>query len=367
MDLSGVRVEVLGPVRLLVDGAPVPLEPRLRTVLALAAMSHELTVTFESLRRRLGDPAEATIRGYAKELRRRSGREIVRKNQIKVISLALAKAQVDYWRFHELVARARGLEPGAKAPLLREAKGLWRSGEPLSDLPGDLVGSEIGELTWRYRGLLLDLFDAELAADELEAAVAVAEQAASAFGDDNEVRQRLWQAWERTGRSREIRDDLARRVETAAASGIDLPEAVWAQARIAIAEAGRVKPMSSSPPNWLPPRTVEPRGRDREFDDLDALTDERSGVRVAVITGLGGAGKTVLAVNWGHGNAEHFPDGVLYVVARSYPGRPGADLDGQGVRAAGGAKITHAHPDQPTARGDTTGSCRHCSPLSFPA
>ena len=70
-------------------------------------------------------------------------------------------------------------------------------------------------------------------------------------------------------------------------------------------------------------------GRERELAEVtDVLTDTSRTVRVAVITGPGGVGKTTLAVRVGHQLRKHFGDGQLY-----------ANLRGGHATAAGPAEV----------------------------
>ncbi|MEU8386259.1 NB-ARC domain-containing protein, partial [Streptosporangium sp. NPDC048865] len=88
-------------------------------------------------------------------------------------------------------------------------------------------------------------------------------------------------------------------------------------------------------PAQLPADVPHFVGRASEIAELDALLDKRLGqglLTIALITGVGGVGKSGLAVHWAHRVASRFPDGQLFVNLRGYdlnaqPLTPGAVMD----------------------------------------
>ncbi|GAA3726315.1 AfsR/SARP family transcriptional regulator [Salinactinospora qingdaonensis] len=73
---------------------------------------------------------------------------------------------------------------------------------------------------------------------------------------------------------------------------------------------------SGTIPQQLPPPPVGFRGRDDELSRLHQEFELRTKLNITpriVITGMGGVGKTALALNWTHQVAKRFPDGQLYI------------------------------------------------------
>ncbi|MFF3614814.1 BTAD domain-containing putative transcriptional regulator [Streptomyces sp. NPDC002580] len=89
------------------------------------------------------------------------------------------------------------------------------------------------------------------------------------------------------------------------------------------ATAGHVRPVALPAPAGLPyPNDLLPRaprgfhGREAELAALSrAVTAEGP---VCLVTGLPGVGKTALAVEWAHRNADMFPDGRLFADLRGF-------------------------------------------------
>ncbi|WP_329219413.1 tetratricopeptide repeat protein [Streptomyces sp. NBC_01485] len=86
-------------------------------------------------------------------------------------------------------------------------------------------------------------------------------------------------------------------------------------------------------PAQLPADLCTFAGRRAELAQVvDLSADSAPATRIAVISGMGGIGKTTLAVRWAHRIAHRFPDGQLYVNLRGFdPGGTTKD-PGEAVR-----------------------------------
>ncbi|GAA1545478.1 ATP-binding protein [Kribbella lupini] len=113
-----------------------------------------------------------------------------------------------------------------------------------------------------------------------------------------------------------------------------------AEEQLANAARGTSSPQLTSPadaastgvvPRQLPPTLADFTGREAALEKLVATltgSDRTSTVRMAAVTGMGGVGKTSLAVHAAHLTADHYPDGHLYLDLRGYgPGEPVPPLD----------------------------------------
>lgn len=70
-----------------------------------------------------------------------------------------------------------------------------------------------------------------------------------------------------------------------------------------------------NPPRWFVGRVDE---LDRLTQNLSIASDGRRGVALSAIVGVGGVGKTALALQWAHQNVSKFPEGQLYINLRAF-------------------------------------------------
>ncbi|UJW32471.1 ATP-binding protein [Saccharothrix sp. AJ9571] len=101
-------------------------------------------------------------------------------------------------------------------------------------------------------------------------------------------------------------------------------------------------PMPSPSPRQLPPAPAQFTNRTADVQRLDEVMAAHTppSTAVVVLTGLGGVGKTALALRWLHEHASRFPGGVLYAqLGARGPGGPATPTTvlAQFLRALGAA------------------------------
>lgn len=240
----------------------------------------------------------------------------------------------------------RASDPGAAAAALREALAEWR-GPALSGVPGRLTEAIARRLDEDRLTLLEECFDIEL---ELGAGAELLPELRQTVAKHT-TRQRFaaqfMRALHAAGRSVEAIEHFeAVRRRLADDLGLDPdPELRAVHAAILRADEPQAEPgpaLAPSPavPSTLPPTTARFTGRDEQLAELDqALAAGTGSAGSAVISGMGGVGKTALAVHWAHRVAAEFPDGRLYLNLRGFdPAAPEDDARpalGAALRALG--------------------------------
>ncbi|POX56930.1 AfsR family transcriptional regulator [Streptomyces sp. Ru71] len=339
---AGLRFGLLGPVRAWRGEDPLATgSPQQRALLAALLLREGRTATAAELIDALWgeeppSQALAALRTYASRLRKvldagvlvsESGGYAIRGAR----SLDLTDAQDLAAEADK--ARAAGDLCHARE-VLRRALALW-DGEALAGVPGPYAETQRVRLEeWR-----LQLLESRLDMDLEQGCHAEAVSELTALTAAHPLRERLREllmlALYRSGRQAEA---LAVYADTrrllADELGVDpRPDLRELQQRILRADPALAKPSAPQPepvvarprPAQLPATVPDFTGRAgfvRELGEILASAEGRV-MAVSALAGIGGVGKTTLAVHVAHQARAAFPDGQLYV-----------DLQGAGPQAA---------------------------------
>src|SRR5438105_4405085 len=162
-----MEFRILGPLEVVDDGRPVPLDRRrLRALLAFLLLHANEPLSSDRLIDEVWGPdppktAGASLQNYVSRLRKAIGAEAI-VSQASGYVLRVDPERFDLARFERLTAEARGLETRERAQNLRAALALWR-GPALDDLAFEpFARDEVGRLEEARLAALEDCIDAEL-------------------------------------------------------------------------------------------------------------------------------------------------------------------------------------------------------------
>ena len=337
-----LRVDVLGPLAVRRGHAAITVaSPMVRKLLCLLAMQPGREVGFEEIidtlwERQPPRTCRQLVHTYVGGLRKLlddGAPDSVVPRTAQGYRLVMEAGQSDAAEFSDLVTRAgRAATDGAglsawqlyaeavncwRGPLLAGA-GAWVQVHPVAiALAGRrtaavLAWAELGLSLGKYgplvpalRALSVEQPLHEGVAARLMLALAGAGQQAEALAAYQDVRDRL-------------SDEL----------GVDPgPEITSAHLRVLRGQlpgagltTGAV-PHVSEPPAQLPMECAGFTGRAGELRTLDRILGAEGAAKtapVAVVTGMGGVGKTALAVRWAWRHRDRYPDGQLYADLRGH-------------------------------------------------
>ena len=367
-----VEFGILGPLRVLGDDGKelVIRASRQRVLLASLLVRAGQVVSAETLAEYVwdGEPppgSRTTLQSYVMRLRRLLGPQAGLLIRTKAPGYLIdADAELDFHHFERL--RGEGQQAVANGDWERAvtvfgaALALWR-GEALEDVPSDVLRHAEGERLTEARMVATELWaEAELRSGRARDVVPELSRLCAAHPHREGLHGLLMTALYRSGRRADaLRAFVSVRRRLVDEVGVEPgPQLVELHARIladdpALSDVAVVAGSSqreafdentdSGPkersdtegrpyqPSWgssaviprqLPPTIRHFTGR---YEELKALTkqleeaDEATGaVVITALGGMGGIGKTTLAVHWAHQTAAAFPDGQLYVDLRGF-------------------------------------------------
>nr|WP_244320375.1 MULTISPECIES: BTAD domain-containing putative transcriptional regulator [Streptomyces] len=234
-------------------------------------------------------------------------------------------------------------EPDTARTLLRQAQDLWR-GEPLLGVPGPFAERQ----RQRLRGLRLDLLEQRITLDLRGGRTEQCVRDLTELVAADPLRERshalLMEALHREGKRADalaafrharklLVDELGvepgpelAALHQSILTGAPAEPAVREQSQSDDDHDGASpgpRPMPPLPAQ-LPPALPDFTGREELLAGLaGALTEQdRSAPAIVAVSGMGGVGKTSLAVQTAHRVRHSFPDGQLYADLRGNAGRP---------------------------------------------
>lgn len=315
-----LRIGILGPTSLTVDGVDLPLKAaKPRTLLAALALRPNTVWSVANLIDVLwpeGPPrrAEAALQVYVSQLRKLLPPDRIVTSPPGYL-LRVDASELDEALFDELreQARERSSAGSAKAAagVLQQALMLWR-GEALADVDSDALAGDRARLNEARLTAVDERFEELLAAGEQETVVGELER----FVSEHPYRERSWAqlmiALYRQGRQADALDAFQRaRTVLLDELGIEpspllraVEEAVLLQ--LPELDGGR---LAATPARHNLPVVASLIGRNTALVELvDAITRRR----VVSLVGAGGVGKTTLAVAVAHAVVDRFAGGAWF-------------------------------------------------------
>lgn len=324
-------IEVLGPVRLSThEGVLVKVaERKLRLLLAALVAAEGGPVSADVLIDRLwGESPPANpknvLRAKLSHLRKileeaHPGARKLLERTPAGYRLAVAAEAVDAARFKAAVGHARRLDASTQtAEALQEALALWR-GEPYGDVGDEVwLAPVVADLNEAHGDAVELLVETLVEVGEPQLAVDHASSAVHSYPTRERLVGALMRSLYQVGRQHEaleLFESLRRRL--AEDLGVDPgPQVRELHARIlrqdltvSIAKAPGARSGSMARTN-LPAETAPLIGRRHELEQLEALL---AGSRLVTLTGIGGVGKTHLALQLARAWVPEFERGVWFI------------------------------------------------------
>lgn len=339
---------VLGPAEVTADGHPVPLGgSRPLIVLAGLLLRANRVVPVDELGRWLWNDdrrrSKGALQTYVLRLRRALGDQVAIRTESGGYLIELADDLLDLSRFRALAGRGKAAmdrgESRRAAAHFAEALGQWRGAALLNVESDALHRDEAGQLAEERLRVREQWADALLDVGEYGTVI----PELTRLTRENPLRERLHEqlmvALYRSGRQAEALD-VHRRISAVLADELGLDpgpslqrtrQAILTGAADDTAGGGRLARyrlgVEPQVPHQLPADLRAFSGRECDLKALHALLPEAidagASTPIASVEGMGGIGKTTLAVHFAHEIADRFPGGQVYLNLRGYgPGEP---------------------------------------------
>ena len=320
------RFGVLGPLLIEADGKPVPPpgSPVVRGLLGVLLLAAGGPLTTEQLIDLVwGDRADRTGRGSVQAavsrlrdwLDRLPGGAPPVEYGASGYRLVVPARVVDLGRFRDLVRQAEGADAGTRYALLDSALAL-RRGPVLAGL--DRTGLLVHEVEDAVRRATVAFAEAAVAAGRPGSAVRRVSALAEEDPLDEALQANLIELLSLDGRPADaLRHYQKVRERINDEIGVE-PGARVRRAYLTVLARDRehapgpLVETAMPTPAQLPPGIADFTGRDSHVELLRAALEDTGTPVVAAISGMGGVGKTVLAVHVAQRLAERFPGGQLY-------------------------------------------------------
>ncbi len=334
-----IEFNILGPPELLVTGRQEMIAPKLWCVLVSLLLTPNVSVPAEVLIDRLWGEhpppkARSTIRSYIWRIEQALSRApdgmVHVGRQAHGYVLVIDPHLVDLHKFRSLRRQSDALAESGEvrhaAARLGEAEALWR-GPALAVLPGDWIGWMRDSLDEERRAATARRIELELTLGRHAELLAELAELTERHPLDEVLAGHRMVALFRSGRQadalRAYREIAARLV----AEGVrPSPELAGLHGRVlrhdpelAITPAHR-RTGREAQPNTLPPDIGDFVGRAAELALLMEDIKVRDRPALTIIEGIGGVGKTALAVHVGHRMTHRYPDAQLYLNFRGHNG-----------------------------------------------
>ena len=327
-----MEVDILGPLRLRIDGQPVEVPGERRgALLGLLAVARGTTVSVARIVDAVwgDDPPSAAanaVQSHVSRLRRHLGAAAgCLANEAGGYRLVLGEDGLDADRAERLAREGRvrlGEDPGAAGQLFATALQLWR-GPALEEFPDvEPLAAEAVRLAELKSSLTEELLAARLETERPEEVVDAIAKAAAEHPWRESTQTLFMVGLARCGRGAEaLRVGHAYRNRLAEHTGLEPSTALAVvETRIARGELGSAGAPATAAVSQLPRPPTPLLGRESDLRRVGEWVGAGSCVSVV---GPGGVGKTRLALEAAHACAPAFADGAVFIELASLR-QPGA-------------------------------------------